>query len=284
MTTVQESSNGHRVYPPPHTNSQPLKSPISDLPSPKPSPVDFPASDDRVVERQKGVPIRPLLAHEEALPERCQFFFSDGRQCTMARSDIHPSLCRFHAEREDQLFGAPSPAGYVVGPALDLPELHSACRDLTTVTGVNRALAQVFRLLAQRRISRQEAATFGHLAQLLLRSISLMRSESATASENKQPMIPVVERQKGVAITPLLPHDKVVPRNEPQGGAFYVPSPQHKNGALGRQPAPTNVNSSAPPIAPAPCSEPLAGPTAVKTSLGTNTSADIVYNSSEIST
>jgi hypothetical protein len=39
------------------------------------------------------------------LPERCQFSFSDGRQCSMARSDIHPSLCRFHSEREDQLFG-----------------------------------------------------------------------------------------------------------------------------------------------------------------------------------
>jgi len=88
----------------------------------------------------------------------------------MARSDIHPSLCRFHAEREAQLFGDPAPGGNVVGAALDLPELHSACRDLTSATGVNRALAQVFRLLAQRRISREEAATFGYLAQLLLQT------------------------------------------------------------------------------------------------------------------
>src|SRR6266568_5646299 len=140
-----------------------------------PSPA---AKDDQVVERQKGVPITPLLAHEKVhidtdpLPDRCQFFFSDGRQCAMARSDIHPSLCRFHAEREEQLFGDPAPGGKVVGAALDLPELHSACRDLTTAAGVNRALGQVFRLLAQRRISRQEAATFGDLAQLLLQTIS----------------------------------------------------------------------------------------------------------------
>src|SRR3989475_11480397 len=131
----------------------------------------------------------------EPLPDRCQFFFSDGRQCRMARSEIHPSRCPFHAEREDQLFGDPSPGGYVVGAALDLPELYSACRDLTTAAGVNRALAQVFRLLAQRRISRQEAATFGHLAQLLLRSIAMARAEH-----------PVVERQKDVGITPLLAH------------------------------------------------------------------------------
>src|SRR3989475_8635011 len=129
------------------------------------------------------------------LPDRCQFTFSDGRQCRMARSEIHPSLCPFHSEREEQLFGDPAPGGNVVGAALDLPELHSACRDLTTAAGVNRALAQVFRLLAQRRISRQEAATFGHLAQLLLRSIAMARAEH-----------PVVERQKDVGITPLLAH------------------------------------------------------------------------------
>ena len=131
------------------------------------------------------------------LPERCQFMFSDGRQCTMARSDIHPSLCRFHSEREDQLFGDPLAGGMVVGAALDLPELYSACRDLTTAAGVNRALGQVFRLLAQRRISRQEAATFGHLAQLLLRTISLTRTESDRLSgEKEQPMTPGIERAK----------------------------------------------------------------------------------------
>jgi hypothetical protein len=41
---------------------------------------------------------------------------------------------------------------------------------------VNRALAQVFRLLAQRRISREEAATFGYLAQLLLQTADTTRS------------------------------------------------------------------------------------------------------------
>src|ERR1700730_5964275 len=159
MTTVQESPNGHRLFPPPFSVENALGLNRADLPANK-------ADSHSHIDTQK-------------LPDRCQFTFTDGRQCTMARSDIHPSLCRFHAEREDQLFGEPSPAGYVVGRALALPELYSACRDLTTAAGVNRVLAQVFRLLAQRRISRQEAATFGHLAQLLLRTISLMRVESA---------------------------------------------------------------------------------------------------------
>ena len=129
-------------------------------------------------QRERGISPEPSSSPE--LPERCQFTFSDRRQCTMARSDIHPSLCRYHAEREDQLFG--EPGSRTVAAALDLPELYSACRDLTTAAGVNRALGQVFRLLAQRRISRQEAATYCHLAQLLLRSISAMRAESAAAT------------------------------------------------------------------------------------------------------
>jgi hypothetical protein len=218
MTTVQEPLT-NAIPPFPFFIENPAELNRTELPANKANNNQF-ASDDQVVERQKGVPIRPLSAHEKAhidtnqlpdrcqfdhptrmvvpseqrergtspelrgnngfidtnpLPDRCQFTFSDGRQCAMARSDIHPSLCRFHSEREDQLFGDPAPGGNVVGASLDLPELYSACRDLTTAAGVNRALAQVFRLLAQRRISRQEAATFGHLAQLLLRTISAMR-------------------------------------------------------------------------------------------------------------
>src|SRR5437899_561789 len=139
----------------------------------------------------------------EPLPDRCQFTFSDGRQCRMARSEIHPSRCPFHAEREDQLFGEPSPGGYVVGAALDLPELYSACRDLTTAAGVNRALAQVFRLLAQRRISRQEAATFAKLGHLLLQSIS---HASAEYDDPTRIVVPSEQREpRDLSIRPPSP-------------------------------------------------------------------------------
>lgn len=203
MTTAQESTNGHHSSPPPCSVEN----------SPKPSPLDLPAdkansnqnqlaTDDQAVQRKPGpfaagsyhVPPKRFAPRPNAyacddtfhrppeiepLPERCQFMFSDGRQCTMARSDIHPSLCVYHSDREEQLFGDPTYRRET--RALDFPELYSACRDLTTAAGVNRALAQVFRLLAQRRISRQEAATFAKLAHLLLRSISLARSESDAA-------------------------------------------------------------------------------------------------------
>ena len=123
-------------------------------------------------------------------------------------------------EREEQLFGSPSPGGNVVGAAFDLPELYSACRDLTTAAGVNRALAQVFRLLAQRRISRQEAATFGHLAQLLLRTITLAHAESVDA-----PAVSAHANATGPVILSEQRERRISPQPAPELDISFPPSP-----------------------------------------------------------
>src|SRR6266581_9608685 len=223
---------GDKVPPFPFFIENPADLHRADLPTNKNNTNQF-ASDDQVVERQKGVPITPLLAHEKVsldtnpLPDRCQFTFSDGRQCRMARSEIHPSRCPFHAEREDQLFGDPVSGGNVVGAALDLPELFSACRDLTTAAGVNRALGQVCRLLAQRRISRQEAATFAKLGHLLLQSISHARAEYddptriVVPSEQREPRDLSVPTPVNKAVHPTTiaddraqPDSRVTPQRE----------------------------------------------------------------------
>src|SRR5580704_15886898 len=257
MNTAQESL-ANSVFPPPCSAENVAQQDRADLPTNKANNNQF-ANDDQVVERQKGVPTMPLLAHEKVnayhvppsryapradayrhddtldlppetdpLPERCQFMFSDGRQCTMARSDIHPSLCRFHSEREDQLFGDPVAGGMVVGAALDLPELYSACRDLTTASGVNRALAQVFRLLAQRRISRQEAATFAKLGHLLLQSISAART-SRESDDATSIVVPSEYHERGAQFASRKPWQESSPE----------PSLQHTNGGSARQPAPS---------------------------------------------
>src|SRR6266581_4733650 len=241
MNIVQEPLNGHHGFPPPFSLENPAEL----------NRVDLPANKDN-----SNSNLSSGHTDTRELPGRCQFFFSDGRQCTMARSDIHPSLCRFHSEREDQLFGDPSPGGNVVGRALDLPELYSACRDLTTAAGVNRALGQVFRLLAQRRISRQEAATFGHLAQLLLRTISAMRvlaGESPAAN-----VYPLAGESHGhQELSPdnkvAAPADQESPQIEQPSHAVLerqecVSSPAATNG---RKPAPAAaINSSLQPNAP----------------------------------
>ncbi|PYU27543.1 MAG: hypothetical protein DMG32_06380 [Acidobacteria bacterium] len=315
MTTVQEPLKGHRVFPHPCSLENPSEANRADLP---PNKVNHgSASAPAACDVQPSAANDDPVVDENVLPYRCQFTFSDGRQCRMARSEIHPSRCRFHAEREEQLFGDPAPGGNVVGAVPDLPELHSACRDLTTATGVNRALAQVFRLLAQRRISRQEAATFGHLAQLLLRTISLMRQENLTSRPgssssaakvypqdelspvnssrerhgdqelsrvNKAPIQSgLASRENSVNAGSLSDQSEASSPRMPSRVTSQEHSPQGTNGASGPHPASASLHPSAP-IAPAAPSEPLAECTARKSSPGMNTGADVVRNSSEMST
>jgi hypothetical protein len=270
MTTVQESTNGHRFCPLPRPfpdsqhETQSEDSPNNNLnptpPSPSPATETFPASAYHVPPKRfapKAHAYRQddfldLPPETDPLPERCQFMFSDGRQCTMARSDIHPSLCTYHSDREDQLFG--DPAGSFVTRKLDLPELYSACRDLTTAAGVSRALGQVFRLLAQHRISRQEAATFAKLGHLLLQSISAARSESI-AGDNDQANTVILSSGESHGHQELSPVNKVQQRRISQNTAHSVlpipprehspePTSSHQNGNSSPQPVPS-VNSSA---------------------------------------
>jgi hypothetical protein len=309
MTTAQESTNGHRVLPPPFSIENPGEPKPADLPTDKAN-INHSATDAPVIERPIAAnayhvpPARyapkayayrrddtlNLPPETTPLPERCQFMFSDGRQCTMGRSEIHPSLCPYHSEREDQLFGTPSSGGSVVGAGFDLPELHSACRDLTTASGVNRALAQVFRLLAQRRISRQEAATFAKLGQLLLQSISAAHSESTD---------PASPPRKGYQQDALFAGNDVVPSSGESHGHQELSPVDKVDRERGASPAllPHNKadvaatsEDSLPQItrpsldAPPAVSHALSEPTPAKTSSGINTSATPACNSPEIST
>ena len=245
MNTAQEPL-AHTSFPPPCSIENPSELNRADLPTNS----SRESHGDQELSRVNNV--RPETS-PNPLPERCQFTFSDGRQCRMARSEIHPSRCPFHAEREEQLFGEPSPGGYVVGAALDLPELYSACRDLTTAAGVNRALGQVFRLLAQRRISRQEAATFGHLAQLLLRTISLMRAESAdptrigVPSEHREPRN-LSASARGNKVTAAGPHSDSSGLRPPAAGPVDVPpaprADSSREATEGRNPRTINTSAA----------------------------------------
>jgi hypothetical protein len=310
MTTAQESTNGHRVSPPPcsfpdsqdEIRSKDSTNNLNSVPlPPTPTTEPFPASAYHVPPSRfapKAYSYRyddtlDLPPETEPQPERCQFMFSDGRQCTMARSDIHPSLCTYHSDREEQLFG--DPGGSFVTRKLDLPELYSACRDLTTAVGVNRALGQVFRLLAQHRISRQEAATFAKLGHLLLRTISDMPAESVAADNHHGGAGVILSEQRrisqstshSVAIRSSGKNDNpagVVPRNEPERDLCPQPAPQHNNAASEPQPVPTNAHPSAAPMAPAAVSQAVSQPTATNKLTAINTSATPVCNSGEIST
>src|SRR5260370_14672753 len=131
---------------------------------------------------------------------RCEFTFSDGRQCTLPAKVSPPprkgyqqdalfavneveflpvkevqqaQFCVHHSsrkEREGRGNGVPDEG--LVGPGL-----VALCGDLTTATNVNRALSQVFLLMAQGRIPQKQAVAFGYITQLLLQTIPGIRSE-----------------------------------------------------------------------------------------------------------
>jgi hypothetical protein len=132
----------------------------------------------------KSLTSQPKPRHSEAPANKssdklnanhCHFTFADGRQCKMPPAH----LCAHHARkrRKPGAEGAPDTALGV----LKAPELAALCADLTTATNINRALAQVFLLTAQGRISQKQAIAFGYLSQLLLQTVPGIRSEFVSA-------------------------------------------------------------------------------------------------------
>jgi hypothetical protein len=157
MNTVQEPPNGH-------SSPSFFKSVISKLKPQHDSDAPAPAANVYPQDELRGA---------KEVGQRCQFTFSDGRQCRMQPSQ----LCTHHASKAERERGAKGAYDH----ALEAPPLEALCGDLTTATNINRALAQTFLLLAQGRISRRDAVAFGYLSQLLLQTVPAIRSEFVSA-------------------------------------------------------------------------------------------------------
>ena len=122
----------------------------------------------------------------------------------MFRADDHPDFCLFHAARQDEIFALLPEREFALAP-----ELEALAADLTTATGVNRALGQVFRLLAQNRITRKDAVAFGYIAQLLLQTVPGVRAEAVSAFGHK-----AWASQLKSSLTPP-PADPASPQHDP---------------------------------------------------------------------
>jgi hypothetical protein len=203
MTTAQEPLTGHR----PHSF---LKSVIDDLAkivipskqrtggvqfssrtpsreiSPKPSPKHHSsAPPGAAVSSAENVYQQDELRGVKEV-QRCEFTFSDGRQCrnpakVYLQDELSPvkeqkvanqraSFCTHHSSKRPYS-----------GGKVEAPELVGLCADLTTATTINRALAQTYLLMAQGRISRKDAIAFGYLTQLLLQTVPGVRAEFVAA-------------------------------------------------------------------------------------------------------
>jgi hypothetical protein len=170
--------------------------------------------------------------------DRCQFTFSDGRRCR----NQHAQFCVHHSSRKQRDCAEGAPDSALVGHAA----LEGLCANLTTATNINRALSQVFLLMAQGRISQKQAVAFGYLTQLLLQTLPGIRSEfvsvhgyraweqklkssleadqneapEPSGGESKQPMNEVVERREPSPEADEQPRDGVV---EPEKGVPITP-------------------------------------------------------------
>jgi hypothetical protein len=178
-------------------------------------------------------------------PPRCRFFSSDKRQCRMLRADHHPDFCLFHAARQDEIFALLPEREFSLAP-----ELEALAADLTTATGVNRALGQVFRLLAKNHITRKDAVAFGYIAQLLLQTVPGVRAEAvsafgpkAWASQLKSSLTPPPNPSNIEAAPPADPVSEAQPvtlssRASSEGSLSSRPIPE--------KPSPRDTNSPGP--------------------------------------
>ena len=102
------------------------------------------------------------------LTPRCQFQFSDGRNCRMLRSPLHSSYCAFHARQELQFLESQRLGGEIS------TSLHG---NFLTATDINHVLGKLFIAVAQNRISLRKAASLTYLGKALLSSIPLIKQE-----------------------------------------------------------------------------------------------------------
>lgn len=91
---------------------------------------------------------------------RCQRRTPAGRQCRLLACDTHSGLCaQHHAERQQRT-------------AADLSaSLTKRSGSFETAQGINSSLVNLYRLLAENRISPRRAAVLAYISSLLLRTL-----------------------------------------------------------------------------------------------------------------
>jgi hypothetical protein len=103
-----------------------------------------------------------------ALPNLCQYTFSDLRQYRMLRQPTHPTLCLFHARDEQRLLESTK---------LGTEIATSYSGDYLTAADLNHVRSKVFTALAQNRIPQRTAATLAYLGQVMLHTLPLVKEE-----------------------------------------------------------------------------------------------------------
>ncbi len=109
----------------------------------------------------------------------CTFIFSDGRRCRSLRSPISSLYCLFHERKQQRLREAECTAVNISEP------LSSS---FISNTSLNTALIRLFTSIADGRIPSKTAAQLISLSKLLIKTISLSKSEFLLAFNNNRPI------------------------------------------------------------------------------------------------
>ncbi len=117
---------------------------------------------------------------------RCQHYYADGRQCRMLKMEGHPYLCPHHWQQQEQIARS-------CAASLEMVPLHNK---LHTASGVREALSNLFRLVAQDRISARQGALLAYIGQLLITSMPQIRKDEEELIFTYQAFANVFTRKK----------------------------------------------------------------------------------------
>ena len=110
--------------------------------------------------------------NDQISEDRCQFLTAGGKRCRAPRMDSHPALCLPHARQQQTR----EQENNVADPAL-AADLLGPVHDFRTAASINHVLGKLLLLLTTERISPRNAAVSAYICQLLLQSISEVKSE-----------------------------------------------------------------------------------------------------------
>ena len=109
---------------------------------------------------------------------RCQQRTSAGRQCRLRVSDAHSGLCPHHHLEQKQRLAADLSVALV-----------QQSEEFQTAQGINFSLGNLYRLLAENRISSRRAAVLAYISSLLLRTHAAIDAdrEAGITAPNPEP-------------------------------------------------------------------------------------------------
>jgi hypothetical protein len=124
----------------------------------------------------------PEMTHSLALTKdrsRCSYRTPAGRRCRQSAQNATLSTCRKHADPHFR--------------ARVVTNFHSTLtrdsEEFTTARGIHSSLSELYRLLAEDRISTRRASVLAYITQLLLRTLPLAIAEANLTTDKTPPIV-----------------------------------------------------------------------------------------------